>query len=109
MRWSCFRYSRTYKEHWSVQLYTFRYENKQNLLASNSVESTSLVLNVGVEVCPELDQEESILGSLVIQLFEATLLLWELVIDLPHIHGLKHKSERDIATGVSDVRTCTHL
>lgn len=35
---------------------------------------------------PELDQVESVLRALAEQLLEASLLLWELVVDLPNIH-----------------------
>jgi len=40
---------------------------------------------------PELDQVESVLGALAEQLFEAALLLRELVIDLPDVHTLQQR------------------
>lgn len=39
---------------------------------------------------PELDQVESVLWALAEQLLEATLLLGELVVDLPDVHTLQH-------------------
>lgn len=38
---------------------------------------------------PEFNQEESILRPFLIKLFEPTLLLRELVVDLPDVHSLK--------------------
>lgn len=38
---------------------------------------------------PEFNQEESILRAFLIKLFEPTLLLRELVVDLPDVHSLK--------------------
>lgn len=38
---------------------------------------------------PELDQEESVLRAFLIELLEASLLLRELVIDLPDVHRLQ--------------------
>ena len=49
-----------------------------------------LVISLGgVQVGPELHQEETILGSLVIQLFQPFLIRGELVLDLLDIHGLQ--------------------
>ena len=44
-----------------------------------------------VEIGPELDQEESVLRSLVVQILQTFTLLRELVLDLPHVHGLKRR------------------
>lgn len=38
---------------------------------------------------PELNQEEGVVRPFFEELLEATLLLWELVIDLSNVHGLK--------------------
>ena len=46
---------------------------------------------VSIKVSPELDEEESVLWSLVKQLLKSTRLLRELVLDLPHVHWLKRK------------------
>ena len=42
-----------------------------------------------VEIGPELDQEESVLRSPVVQILQTFTLLRELVLDLPHVHGLQ--------------------
>ena len=47
---------------------------------------------VGVKISPELDEEESVLGSLVKQLLQTPGLLRELVLDLPHVHWLKREN-----------------
>ena len=44
-----------------------------------------------VQISPELDQEESVLRTLVVQILQAFTLLWELVLDLPHVHRLKRR------------------
>ena len=44
---------------------------------------------VSIKVSPELDEEESVLWSLVKQLLKSTRLLRELVLDLPHVHWLQ--------------------
>ena len=46
---------------------------------------------VCVEIGPELDQEESVLRSLVVQILQTFTLLRELVLDLSHVHGLKRR------------------
>lgn len=38
---------------------------------------------------PEFDEEERVLGAFLIKLFEAALLLWELVVNLPDVHSLQ--------------------
>ena len=43
---------------------------------------------VCVEIGPELDQEESVLRSLVVQILQTFTLLRELVLDLSHVHRL---------------------
>lgn len=40
---------------------------------------------------PEFNEEESVLRAFLIKLFEPTLLLWELVIDLPNVYGLEER------------------
>lgn len=40
---------------------------------------------------PEFNEEESVLRALLVELFEPALLLWELVIDLPDVYGLKER------------------
>lgn len=39
---------------------------------------------------PELDEEEGIVRALLVQLLQASLLLGEFVVDLPHVDGLQH-------------------
>ena len=45
---------------------------------------------VSVKICPELDEEESVLGSLVKQLLQSSRLFRKLVLDLPDVDGLQH-------------------
>lgn len=40
---------------------------------------------------PKFDEEEGVLGPTLIELFEATFLLRELVIDLADVHGLQQR------------------
>ena len=49
---------------------------------------------VSIKVSPELDEEESVLWSLVKQFLESTRLLRELVLDLPHVHWLQREKNR---------------
>jgi hypothetical protein len=51
----------------------------------HSVERPGLVRDVGVQVGPELDQVEGVLGTLLVQLLEPALLLRKLVLDLESI------------------------
>ena len=44
---------------------------------------------VCVEIGPELDQEESVLRSPVVQILQTFTLLRELVLDLSHVHRLE--------------------
>lgn len=60
-----------------------------NLLARHAVERPGLVLDVGIEISPELDEEEGRLGTLVVELLEATLLLREFVVYLPDVDSLE--------------------
>ena len=46
---------------------------------------------VCVEIGPELDQEESVLRSPVVQILQTFTLLRELVLDLPHVHRLNRR------------------
>lgn len=39
---------------------------------------------------PELDEKEGIVWPFFIQLLQSSFLLWELVVDLPHIYRLQH-------------------
>lgn len=45
--------------------------------------------NTRMTTHPEFNQEESVLRAFLIELFESTLLLRELVVDLPDVHSLK--------------------
>ena len=47
------------------------------------------IIDVGVEISPELDQVEGILGALAVKLLQTTGLVWELVFDLSNVHRLK--------------------
>lgn len=48
-------------------------------------------MSIIITTYPELYKEESILGPFLIKLFEPTLLLRELVVDLPNVHSLKER------------------
>ena len=43
---------------------------------------------VSVKICPELDEEESVLGALAVQLLQPVRFLREFVLDLSHVHRL---------------------
>lgn len=58
-------------------------------LARNAVERPGLVLDVGIEISPELDEEEGGLGAFVVQLLQAALLLREFVVYLPDVDRLE--------------------
>ena len=58
----------------------------------DAVEGVALVREVGVEVRPELDEEEGVARPLLVQLLQAPGLLGELVLYLPHVHRLQHKT-----------------
>lgn len=77
----------------SLKKVTFSLEKSEKLicylLARYTVESSRLVLDVGVEIRPELHEEEGYLRSFVVQLLEAAFLLRELVVNLPHVHCLQ--------------------
>ena len=60
-----------------------------DILARYGIKCPSFILDVGIEISPEFNKEESILRSFVVQLLETTLFLWKLVIDLAYIHRLK--------------------
>ena len=49
-----------------------------------------------VQIGPELDQEESVLRSLVVQILQSFTFLRELVLDLPHVHRLNRRQFRTI-------------
>lgn len=67
-----------------------------NSLASDTVESTGFVLNVRIEICPELDEEKCVLGTFVVQLFEASFFLREFIVNLSDIDSLKRNERSDI-------------
>jgi hypothetical protein len=62
-----------------------------DLLARDAVKSPGLVLDVGIEISPELDEEEGGLRTLVVQLLQAALLLREFVVYLPDVDGLEER------------------
>ena len=61
----------------------------KNLRGGDAVEGVALVREIGVEVRPELDKEEGVPGSLLVELLQPAGLLRELVLDLPHVHRLQ--------------------
>lgn len=63
----------------------------QNLLAGNAVEGAGFVLDVGIEISPELDEEEGRLRALLVQLLKAALLLREFVDYLPDVDRLEQR------------------
>ena len=64
---------------------------RRNLRGRHAVEGIVFVRTVSIKVSPELDEEESVLWSLVKQFLESTRLLRELVLDLPHVHWLRRE------------------
>ena len=62
-----------------------------NLRCGDSIEGIVIMVCICVQISPELDQEESVLRTLVVQILQAFTLLWELVLDLPHVHRLKRR------------------
>jgi len=69
-----------------------------HLLAGNTIECPCLILDVGIEVRPKLNKEESILWAFIIEFLQPTLLLREFVIDLPHVYSLYIKNQVVINT-----------
>lgn len=61
----------------------------QHLLTTDTIKCSSIVLQVGIEIGPELHQEEGILRALFVQLFKPAALLGKLVVDFLHVHGLQ--------------------
>ena len=61
-----------------------------------------------VEIRPELDQEESVLRSPVVQILQTFTLLRELVLDLPHVHRLNRRQLVQ-SFGVSQSAECLPL
>jgi hypothetical protein len=57
-------------------------------LTGNTIKCPCLILDVSVEVSPELDKEEGILWTFIIQFLQPTLFFREFVIDLPYIYSL---------------------
>ena len=60
-----------------------------NLRCTDTIEGIAVVGVGHVEIGPELDEEECVLGALAVQLLQAVGFLGELVLDLPHIHRLE--------------------
>lgn len=58
-------------------------------LTTDTVEGAGVARNVGIQVGPELDQEERVAGALLVQLLEAAGLLREFVVDLLHLDRLQ--------------------
>ena len=59
-----------------------------DLRRCDAVERVVAVGDVGVEIRPELDEEERLCGALLVQLLQAALLLRKLVLDLAHVDRL---------------------
>lgn len=66
----------------------------ENLRGCDAVEGIVFMRIVSVEVRPELDKKECVLGSLVKQLLESPRLLREFILDLPNVHWLKAKKDK---------------
>ena len=60
-----------------------------HLRGGDAVEGVVLAAGAGVQVGPELDQEEGVLRALVKQLLQPARPLGEFVLDLPHVHWLQ--------------------
>ena len=58
---------------------------------ADTIEWTGIVGIGGVEIGPELDKEEGVLGALAIQLLQTIAFLRELVLNLSHINWLQKK------------------
>ena len=63
----------------------------ENSLGGNAIEGGSLVTYFGVEVRPELDEEESVLRALAVEHLQSVVLFRELVLDLPYVHRLRRR------------------
>jgi hypothetical protein len=63
----------------------------ENIRGVDAVEGI-LVGDVGVEVGPELDEEEGVLWTLLVEVLQPPALLGELVLYLPDINRLKNKN-----------------
>ena len=57
----------------------------------DAVERPRLIRDVCVEIRPELDEEEGLMRTLLIEVFKAALLFGELVLDLPDVNRLGNK------------------
>ena len=66
----------------------FEFNHFHNSLGGDAVEGGCLIADLSVEVCPELDEEEGVLGALAVQLLQPVRFLREFVLDLPHVHRL---------------------
>ena len=56
---------------------------------ADTIEGIAVIGVWHVEVCPELNEEERVLGALAVQLLQPVRFLGELVLDLPHVHRLE--------------------
>ena len=56
---------------------------------TDTIEGVAVIGVWHVEVCPELDEEERVLGAFAVQLLQPVRLLGELVLDLSHVHRLE--------------------
>lgn len=61
-------------------------EDLKYLLTTDTVKGSGIILEVGIEIGPKFHQEEGILRSLLVQLFKATGLLGEFVVDFFNIN-----------------------
>jgi len=60
-----------------------------DLRCGDSIKGSRFVRDICVEIGPELDQVEGVLGALLVQLLESTLLLRKLVLNLPDVDRLE--------------------
>lgn len=58
------------------------------LLACYTIEGSSLILDVRIEISPEFNEEEGRLWSLVVKFLQAALFLREFIVYLPDIDSL---------------------
>ena len=68
----------------------FEFNHFHNSLGGDAVEGGCLIADLSVEVCPELDEEEGVLGALAVQLLQPVRLFRELVLNLSHVYWLQN-------------------
>ena len=73
----------------------------KNLRGGDSIKRASFVWDICIEIGPEFDQVKRVLGALLVQLLESSLLLRELVLNLPDVDGFEDGIR--VSDGATDV------